>query len=118
MSEEKAFSDCLREYRSSLACESDSVAPTVIGDIKPYRSMATGEWITSRSQHREHLKATGCIEVGNDSSLTRPYTGIPDVAPQQRKELYRAQFDAMSHRDLKAAVKRDVDRVKWNSREK
>jgi predicted nucleic acid-binding Zn ribbon protein len=26
-------------------------APTVIADIQPYQSMATGEWIMSRSQH-------------------------------------------------------------------
>jgi hypothetical protein len=35
-------------------------------DIQPYRSQATGEWITSRSHHRKHLKANGLIEVGNE----------------------------------------------------
>ena len=44
----------------------------IIGDIKPYISMIDGSEITSRSRHREHLRNHGCIEVGNDSSLTRP----------------------------------------------
>ena len=38
----------------------------VAGDIKPYRSMETGEIISSRSRHREHLKRHGLIEVGNE----------------------------------------------------
>lgn len=37
-----------------------------VEDIKPYKSMMTGEWITSRSQHRAHLKQHGVIEVGNE----------------------------------------------------
>lgn len=44
----------------------------IIGDIKPYISMIDGSEITSRSRHREHLRTHGCIEVGNDSSLSRP----------------------------------------------
>ena len=43
----------------------------VMGDIQPYQSMVTGEIITSRSRHREHLKQHRMIEVGNDSSLYR-----------------------------------------------
>ena len=35
-------------------------------DIQPYKSMIDGSMITSRSQHRRHLKANNCIEVGND----------------------------------------------------
>ena len=43
----------------------------IMGDIQPYRSQIDGSVITSRSRHREHLRAHGCIEVGNDSSLHR-----------------------------------------------
>ena len=43
----------------------------IMPDIKPYKSMIDGTMITSRSQHREHLRAHGCVEVGNDSSLYR-----------------------------------------------
>jgi hypothetical protein len=35
-------------------------------DIQPYRSQIDGSMITSRSQHRAHLKAHGCIEIGNE----------------------------------------------------
>ena len=38
----------------------------VQGDIQPYKSMIDGRMITSRSEHRRHLKANNCEEVGND----------------------------------------------------
>jgi hypothetical protein len=41
-------------------------APMVIADIQPYRSMATGEMIGGRAQHKEHLKRHGLIELGNE----------------------------------------------------
>jgi len=44
----------------------------IMPDIKPYRSMIDGREITSRSRHREHLRAHNCVEVGNDSSLSKP----------------------------------------------
>lgn len=44
----------------------------VIADIQPYQSMATGEYITSRSKHREHLKKHGLIEVGNETKHLKP----------------------------------------------
>jgi hypothetical protein len=44
-----------------------AAAPMVMGDIQPYKSMATGELINSRSKHREHLKQHGLVEVGNET---------------------------------------------------
>jgi hypothetical protein len=38
----------------------------VMPDITPYRSMIDGKMVTSRSEHRRHLKANNCEEVGND----------------------------------------------------
>lgn len=38
----------------------------VMPDIAPYRSMIDGRMITSRSQHRRHLQANNCIEIGNE----------------------------------------------------
>ena len=93
--------------------------PMIMGDIEPYQSMIDGRWITSRSEHREHLKANHCVEVG-DAALPiaqHAYQDIPDVSPQKRHELIRAQFDAWTHDDFKRALKRDIERVKWNSRE-
>lgn len=46
--------------RSDLAC------PHFILDRVEYRSQETGEMITSRSAHREHLKRHRLIEVGNE----------------------------------------------------
>ena len=34
-------------------------------DIEPYESIVTGETITSRSKHREHLRMHGMQEVGD-----------------------------------------------------
>lgn len=45
---------------------SDMPAPTVIRDIEPYKSMVDGTMITSRSRHRDHLKAHGMVELGNE----------------------------------------------------
>ncbi len=59
----------------------------IIGDIKGYRSMIDGSWISSRSKHREHLRAYGCVEVGNDSSITNPKPK-PLTSPPGLKEQY------------------------------
>lgn len=49
-----------------LYYKQESNAPMIMGDIKPYQSMVTGEEITSRSKHREHLRQHGMVEVGNE----------------------------------------------------
>ena len=95
---------------------SQRFAPDVMPDIPPYKSMLTGEWITSRSRHREHLRERGYVEIGNDSSLNKPYKGMPDAAPQQRKELLIAQVNAMTHEQWKAAGRRDLERIRWQTR--
>lgn len=93
------------------------VAPDVMPDIQPYRSMIDGRMITSRSEHRAHLKEHGMVEVGNDSSLHKPYRGIPDTNPQHRKELLVAQVNAMTHEQFKRARQKDLDNWKWNNRQ-
>lgn len=52
-------------------------APMVMTDIQPYRSMVTGEVISSRSQHRAHLKQHGVVEVGNETK----YLQAKPIAP-------------------------------------
>lgn len=53
--------------------EQSTAAPYVMGDIKPYQSMITGEMIQGRAQHRAHLRQHGCIEVGNEKlTPTKP----------------------------------------------
>ena len=41
-------------------------APMVMSDIDGHISMADGQWVSSRSKHRENLKRNNCIELGND----------------------------------------------------
>ena len=90
--------------------------PMIIDDITPYRSQVTGEMITSRSQHREHLRLHGCVEIGDQVHHLQPRR--PDFESPQRKELIRSQIDAMSQAEFKRALRRDAERVKWNSRER
>jgi hypothetical protein len=58
-------------------------APMVMPDIEGHISMADGQWVGSRSSHRENLKRNNCIELGND------------VPTQQKKhEFTRAEHEA------------------------
>lgn len=38
----------------------------IIPDIEPYRNVIDGKVIGGRRQHRDFLRAHGCIEVGNE----------------------------------------------------
>lgn len=58
----------------------------VMPDIKPYKSVITGETIGSRSTHREHLRVHNCVEVGNE--FVRPPK--PDITAGLREDLIRA----------------------------
>lgn len=49
----------------------------IIKDIDPYKSTITGEAITGRRQHRDHLRAHGCIEVGNEFKPHKPNWDVP-----------------------------------------
>lgn len=67
----------------------------VMPDIQPYQSMCDGSMITSRSQHREHLRAHGVIEMGNEAPQSKPAdirkTGVKQEllqSIQQAKEKY------------------------------
>lgn len=60
----------------------------VIPDIQPYKSMIDGKMVTSRSEHRRHLKANNCIEVGNDD----PSKHIPREKPDNSR-LERLKFE-------------------------
>lgn len=104
----------LVEYGQHLP---ERIAPDVMPDIAPYVSMVDGRLITSRSVHREHLKDHGMVEVGNDSSLTTPYKGIPQTAPQQLKEILRAQVSAMTNAQFEKARLKDLNNLRWNTRQ-
>lgn len=61
----------------------------VVRDIEPYKSMITGEMITSRSQHREHLRRHDCEEVGNERITPREHKVDRDQVKSDIKEARR-----------------------------
>ena len=58
----------------------------IIPDIQPYQSVIDGSVIAGRRQHREHLKAHDCIEVGNEKMKPKPMREIPR---QERRDAIR-----------------------------
>ena len=70
----------------------DPLAPIVMPDIQPYQSMADGSMITSRSQHRAHLRQHNCIEIGNEKMESRA-----PVVKDTRREVLREQVANMTH---------------------
>lgn len=56
----------------------------VVPDIQPYKSMIDGRMVTSRSEHRRHLKANNCIEVGNDDPAKHIRREKPDNSRLER----------------------------------
>mgnify|MGYP001564967467 CR=1 FL=1 len=83
-------------YEKGTEPQRESQGPMVMGDIKPYRSMIDGSEITSRSKHREHLRAHGCIEIGNETKYLQPK---PLQSPPGLKEtIIRATEQVLSKR--------------------
>ena len=73
--------------------------PYVQSDIKDYRSVITGEVIASRSDHRDHLRRHGCVEVGNEM----PRVSRQAVGPV-RDDIARAlEASAETHAEARAA---------------
>lgn len=56
----------------------------VMNDIAPYRSMLNGQMVTSRSTHRELLRAHGVVEVGNETKYLKPKPVTPPPGLKQR----------------------------------
>lgn len=71
-------------------------APMVVTDMPPYRSMIDGRMITSRSQHRDHLKAHGCIEVGNETKYLKPKEKI-DLTPESKAARKQKIIEQVNH---------------------
>lgn len=58
----------------------------IIKDIEPYRSTITQEVIGGRRQHRDHLRAHSCIEIGTEKQ--KPKDRAPP--PGLKQDLKRA----------------------------
>lgn len=74
--------------------------PYIMRDISPYPSVITGEIITSRSAHRDHLRAHGCIEVGNETMTPSPEP-LPPVQDDIREAM---QASPEVHAEARAAM--------------
>ncbi len=82
---------------SKYQAESQKTSWQVLPDIAPYKSMIDGSVINSRSKHREHLKAHGCEEVGNDSSLRGSPKPIPSP-PGLKDAILRSYHDVIERK--------------------
>lgn len=83
----QATPECCGQPMKRVIC-----APMVSPDIQPYRSMIDGRIINSRSAHREHLRAHGCIEVGNEklaSKKPEPPPGLTETLVRVANEKLR-----------------------------
>ena len=92
--------------RSGSIGEKTSSGPQVVRDIEPYKSMITGEMITSRSTHRDHLRAHGCIEVGNEikAAMTRPEPKRQDT----RKQLLHSILGDKSDKQVRQIIRDQI----------
>ena len=90
-------------------------APMIMGDIAPYQSMIDGSMIQSRSRHREHLKANGCIEVGNESMETK----LTAPSGEKRREVLAQQLGNMTHNEankIMNSLREQANQMKYHRR--
>jgi len=76
--------------------------PYIISDIRDYPSVVTGEMITSRSQHREHLRMHGCVEVGNEM----PSVSREPLPPVSQDLAAAMQASPETHAEARVASER------------
>ena len=69
----------------------------VRGDYAPYQSMATGEMIEGRRQHREHLRQHNLVEVGTEYDRKLPQRK-PIPLPPLRETLTRVVNEKLRRR--------------------
>lgn len=70
--------------------------PQVVVDIEPYKSVVTGETISGRRQHRDHLRAHGLVEVGNEKhGGASPSLDQSWVRPALRQEYNRMKLQGI-----------------------
>jgi hypothetical protein len=60
-------------------------APMVMSDIEGHISMADGQWVSSRSKHRENLKRNHCVEIGNDVPMQQKVHTLSRAENESRK---------------------------------
>lgn len=70
-------------------------APMVMSDIQPYKSMVTGEMITSRSAHRDHLRRHQLIEVGNEVNHLKDSRRRPEPPKGLKERIAQIAHDKL-----------------------
>ena len=82
----------------------------LLPEFKPYKSMIDGRMVTSREEHRRHLKANNCIEIGNEDPLKHG----PKAKPQNnRLEVLKHQVANMTHADANRILARLRDDLRF-----
>ena len=66
----------------------------VVPDIQPYVSPLDGSVVGGRRQHRDHMRAHGVVEVGNEKPKPNRPKPLPDVRQDIREsfEMLKAGY--------------------------
>jgi hypothetical protein len=91
----------LRENYSAPE-RSDLPTPMILRDIEPYQNMIDGKMISSRSEHRDLLKAHNCVEIGNEK-MEAPKPVAPN--PETRRKALHQQLGDMSDKQANKILK-------------
>ena len=93
-------------YRSGglveITREKPDAGVSFISDIQPYQSMIDGHRVTSRSEHRAHLRENNCIEIGNEKMEVRQ--PVPPDRDARRRILHQ-QLENMTDRQADKIMK-------------
>lgn len=77
-----------RDHLGSCDCGGERyrifIPPRAMSDIDGYVSPIDGKWVGSRSEHRDHMRRHGVMELGNEKpTLGKRETEIPKAAIRQ-----------------------------------
>jgi CMP-2-keto-3-deoxyoctulosonic acid synthetase len=81
----------------------DSAHYVISDTMSETRHMATGKYHTSKAKFRADTKASGCVEIGNDSSLYKPRKPIPLSREKRRDDIRRTIYE------MRNGIKRNGD---------
>lgn len=87
--EEPWPSQCMDHYRKRKG--EDKVGLQIMKDIDPYKSVVDGSIIGGRKQHRDHLRARGLVEVGNEN-VKQTYVPPPDPVADIRRAMEEHRY--------------------------
>ena len=91
--------------------------PMIMPDINPYKSMVTGEMITSRSAHREHLRRHNKQEIGNEKLVATPVREERRFTESRLKRVAELVNHYGEDR-IRQSARELGERLRWNSRGK